>query len=205
MENCFPQHFILNPVSLTAPGLVGCDEELGDSRLFQFLFFFFFPEETEEGKKAVRAVTPACEREAPRGLLLPGWRHRGPSPAPWGHILACQRKQSLFLHGVRGMHGGRTHRGRQLSHGCSKGMLGEQGPPPCCPPEHPCPPCGAQMGPSTVQQASPPAIKFSSFPSSFSSEAALTFISIFSLAAAAFVPGELFWRMPLTEMCFLIP
>lgn len=48
-------------------------------------------------------------------------------------------------------------------------------------------------------------LRFSSLPSSFSSEAAFTFISIFSLAAAAFVPREPFWRMPLTEMCFLIP
>lgn len=86
MENYFLQHFILNPVSVIAPGLAGCDEEPGARDYFKS-FFFFSPEETEEGEKAARVLTPGGKgrvRGKPQGvLLLPGWRHRGPSPAPW--------------------------------------------------------------------------------------------------------------------------
>lgn len=89
------------------------------------------------------------------------------------------------------------------------GCLGSRDHHPAPPQSIPACPAGLHMGSSgclsTVEEASPPAIKFFFIPSIFQFWSSIYIHTHFSLAAAAFVPGEPFWRMSLTEMCFLIP
>lgn len=128
--------------SVIAPGLVGCDEELGASRLFNFIFFS--PDETEREKKKLSGLLNQDVRGW-EGLLLPRWWHTGPCPVPWGHILACQREQSLFLHRDRGLCGGTS---RQAAESWLQQCLGNRDHHPGAPQNIPAHPVGLQRTPS---------------------------------------------------------
>lgn len=156
MENYFPQHFIQEPVPVTAPGLVECDEELKASRLFQIPFW--------EGKKKKVIFKLSGLYQLPKSERAGGsaaWKPQGVwycRSGVTGVLAPCSgvasgangHRHPFSFVGQAGICGAGYLRGRQLSHGCSEGMLGERGPSPSSQPEHPCPPCRASGGTQRV-------------------------------------------------------